>query len=185
MSEPGTTGGFGFNGGGLGPNAEGDDRERTSYLTADELQAAQALHKLAPFALCNVSMGLFSIARNAGGLTFRRCHYTYMPGHDECVRDDVLRLVTKLRKKPASKKPAQPRNQCWGLESEKGLFVGIDKAAAPHGLATQELRELREEVARLCRLCTAAHDQILRGVDDKELLALLASSWRQRPGIGK
>lgn len=82
------------------------ERERTSYLTADEVQAAQALHKRAPFALCNVSMGFFSIARHYGGMTFQGCHYTYMPGHDECVRDDVLRLVTKRRKKPASKATA-------------------------------------------------------------------------------
>lgn len=88
------------------PRAEDDERERTSYLTADEVQAAQTLHQRAPYALCNVSMSYFSIARHYGGLTFRGCHYTYMPGHDECVRDDVLRLVTKLRKKPASKKEA-------------------------------------------------------------------------------
>jgi len=75
--------------------------ERTSYLTADEVQAAQTLHKRAPFALPNVSMGFFSIARYYGGLTYQGCHYTYMPGHDECVRDDVLRLVAKLRKKTA------------------------------------------------------------------------------------
>jgi hypothetical protein len=88
----------------LGPNAQDDERERTSYLTADEVQAAQTLHKRAPYALCNVSQGFFSIARHYGGCTFKRCHYTYMQGHDECVRDDVLRLVTKLRKKAASEK---------------------------------------------------------------------------------
>ena len=91
---------------GLGPNTQNDERERTSYLTADEVQAVQTLHKRAPFALCNVSMGFFSIARHYGGCTFQGCHYTYMPGHDDCVRDDVLRLVTKLRKKAASKKVA-------------------------------------------------------------------------------
>ena len=80
--------------------------ERTSYLTAEEVQAAHTLHQLAPYALCNVSQGFFSTARHYGGLTLNSCHYTYMPGHDECVRDDVLRLVTKLRKKPASKKEA-------------------------------------------------------------------------------
>jgi hypothetical protein len=90
----------------LGPNTQDDERERTSYLTADEVQAAKALHKRAPFALCNVSMGFFSIARHYGGCTFQGCHYTYMQGHDECVRDDVLRLVTKMRKKPASKTAA-------------------------------------------------------------------------------
>jgi hypothetical protein len=83
-----------------------DHRERTSYLTADEMQAAQALHKRAPYALCNVSMGFFSVAKHYGGCTFQGCHYTYMHGHDECVRDDVLRLVAKLRKKPARKTEA-------------------------------------------------------------------------------
>jgi len=72
--------------------------ERTSYLTAEEVQAAQRLHQRAPYALCNVSRGFFSIARHYRGLTFQGCDYTYMPGHDECVRDDVLRLVTSLRK---------------------------------------------------------------------------------------
>jgi hypothetical protein len=90
---------------GLGPNAQDDDRERTSYLTANELQAAQTLHKRAPYALCSVSRGFFSIARHYGGCTFQGCDYTYMGGHDECVRNDVLRLVTKMRKKQA-KKPA-------------------------------------------------------------------------------
>ena len=72
--------------------------ERTSFLTADEVQAAQTLHQRAPYALSNVSQGFFSIARHYGGLTFQDCHYTYIDGHDECVRDDVLKLVTKMRK---------------------------------------------------------------------------------------
>jgi hypothetical protein len=75
--------------------------KRTSYLTAEEVQAAQALHKHAPFALCNVSLHHFSIARHYGGCTFNGCHYTYMPGHDECVRDDVLKMVAKRRKAEA------------------------------------------------------------------------------------
>ena len=83
-----------------------EGKERTSYLTAEEVQAAQTLHKRAPYALCNVSHGYFSIARHYGGLTLQGCYYTYMPGHDECVRDDVLRLVAKLRKRQASKKTA-------------------------------------------------------------------------------
>lgn len=78
--------------------------EQTSYMTADEVQAAQTLHKRVPYAICRVSQGFFSIARHYGGCTVQGCHYTYMPQHDECVRDDVLRLVAKLRKKQASKK---------------------------------------------------------------------------------
>ena len=88
--------------------------ERTSYLTEAEVQAAQALHQRAPYALCNVSHGFFSIARLYGGLTFKSCHYTYMPGHDECVRDDVLKLVTKMRKTKKAK-PAEPAAEQLGL----------------------------------------------------------------------
>jgi hypothetical protein len=73
--------------------------EHTSYLTAEEVQAAQALHQRAPYALCNVSRGYFSIARHYGGCTFNGCSYTYIEGHDECVRDDVLKMVRKMRKK--------------------------------------------------------------------------------------
>ena len=91
--------------------------ERTSYLTADELQAAQGLHQRAPYSLRQVSHGFFSIARHYGGLTFQGCSYTYMPGNDECVRDDVLRLVTKLRKTPASKKVASGSQPMLDLEA--------------------------------------------------------------------
>jgi hypothetical protein len=82
---------------------------RTNYLTAEEVQAAHRLHQRAPYALCNVSRGFFSVARHYGGLTFQGCDYTYMPWHDECVRDDVLRLVTSLRKLKAKQaKSAEP-----------------------------------------------------------------------------
>jgi hypothetical protein len=81
--------------------------ESTAYLSADEVAAAGTLHRDAPYALCNVSRGFFSIARHYGGCTFQGSHYTYMPGFDECVRDDVLRLVTKLRN-AAGKKSAKP-----------------------------------------------------------------------------
>ena len=86
-----------------------DGGERTSYLTAAEVAAAQVLHRNAPFALCNVSRGHFSIARHYGGMTFQGCGYTYMPGHDECVRDDVLMLVGKMRRLAAmAKASAEP-----------------------------------------------------------------------------
>ena len=89
--------------------------EHTSYLTAEEVEAAQKLHKRAPYALCNVSQGFFSIARHYGGLTFQDCRYTYIDGHDECVRDDVLKLIKKLRKSKAKKaKTVEPPTlQIW------------------------------------------------------------------------
>lgn len=81
--------------------------ESTSYLTAAEVQAAQSLHKRAPYSITGISHSIFSLARHYGGMTYQGCYYTYMaPPHDECVRDDVLRVVTKMRK-AAAKKPAE------------------------------------------------------------------------------
>ncbi len=91
--------------------------ERTSYLTADEVAAAQVLHKRAPYALLQVSHGFFSIARNFGGLTYQDCRYTYMDGHDECIRDDVLKLVTGMRKlKAKAAKSREPAPEQMGLD---------------------------------------------------------------------
>ena len=89
--------------------------ERTSYLTADEVRAAHTLHRRAPYAVCHVSNGFFSIARHYGGMTFQGCHYTYMPGHDECVRDDVLLLVMEMRQKHGREKEAPPSQSMLGL----------------------------------------------------------------------
>ena len=72
------------------------------WLAAYEVQAAQALHKRAPYSVTGIRSGMFSIARHYGGMTFQGCAYTYMgAAHDECVRDDVLWLVTKMRKAEA------------------------------------------------------------------------------------
>lgn len=74
----------------------------TDYLTAAEVAAAQALHKRAPYSITGISSSIFSIARHYGGMTCQGCHYTYMGAQfDECVRDDVLKLVTKIRKAEA------------------------------------------------------------------------------------
>jgi len=109
---------------GFGLDAQAEDRKRTSYLTADEVQAAQTLHKRAPFVLCDVSMGFFSIARHYGGMTYKGCHYTYMPLHDECVRDDVLRLVTRLRRKPANKNGAAASDELALLPVPQSVAMG-------------------------------------------------------------
>lgn len=87
--------------------------DRTSYLTAAEVRAAQVLHQRAPYALTNVSCSFFNVARHYGALTFQGCSYTYMPGHDECVRDDVLRLATRMRRLKA--KAAAPDHEQMAL----------------------------------------------------------------------
>ena len=70
----------------------------TPYLTAAEVQACQLLHQRAPYSVTGISTSIFSVARHFGGMTYQGCKYTYMGSQfDECVRDDVLKLVTKLR----------------------------------------------------------------------------------------
>lgn len=90
--------------------------ERTSYLTAAEVRAAQVLHQRAPYAICRVSEGFFSIARYYGGMTYNGCLYVYMPGHDECVRDDVLRLVTKMRRLATKQREVATKQEQMGMD---------------------------------------------------------------------
>ena len=42
----------------------------------------------------------FSIARFYGGIRFNGEHYTYLPGADQLVRDDVLAWLKKNLGKP-------------------------------------------------------------------------------------
>jgi len=90
--------------------------ERTGYLTATEVEAAQALHQRAPYAVTGISSSIFSLARH-GGMTYEGCRYTYIPEHDECVRDDVLAMVRRMRRKA---KPVQPKEP-----PQVGLFEGV------------------------------------------------------------
>lgn len=68
------------------------------YLTQEELQAAQALHKDAPYVIQTVSPSQFSIARFYGGMRFQGHEYVYHPPTDECIRWDVFKMVAKMRK---------------------------------------------------------------------------------------
>jgi hypothetical protein len=79
----------------------------SQYLTDAEVLAAQSLHKRTPYAIVGVSHGFFSIARHYGGCNLDGCHYTYIPECDECIRDDVLKLVTKMRKRRKVQKEPQ------------------------------------------------------------------------------
>jgi hypothetical protein len=69
-----------------------------SYLSESEVEAIQWHHIRAPYLISGISHGIFSIARHYGGMKYQGCSYTYIPESDECVRDDVLKFVTKLRK---------------------------------------------------------------------------------------
>ncbi len=72
-----------------------------SYLTDAEITALQesGLQQKEPFAIYGVSQSQFSIARHYGGASYNGAHYTYFPEDDELIRDDVLRWITKHRKK--------------------------------------------------------------------------------------
>lgn len=52
-----------------------------------------------PFIIQHVCQTQFSIARHYGGCTFQTRHYSYIPTTDELIREDVVRWLSKLRKK--------------------------------------------------------------------------------------
>lgn len=72
-----------------------------TYLTAEELDAIQHMDRGAPYVIAGVSSGMFSIARHYGGMTYNTHRYTYCPAYDECVRNDVIKAVSKLRRDKA------------------------------------------------------------------------------------
>ena len=59
---------------------------------------------------------MFSLARYTGGIRVSGFDYTYLPAHDECVRDDVLKMVKKMRK--AMKQVVPSSTQLDILESQ-------------------------------------------------------------------
>lgn len=89
-----------------------------TYLTPAELLLAELhpLHQRTPYVIAGVSNGMFSIARYSGGCTYNGCSYTYMPQHDELIRDDVLKLVTKQRKAEEALRRLAKLSEQMGLE---------------------------------------------------------------------
>ena len=84
---------------------------KTSFLTDSEFEALQTsnLPRKTPFAIQGVMNTQLSIARFYGVIRYNGDGYTYMPDGDELIRDDVLKFVTKLRKK--NLKAEQPKSQ--------------------------------------------------------------------------
>jgi len=79
------------------------------YLTPAELDAIQSLPRDTPYVIEGVSSGQFSIARRNGGCTFNGQIYLYDADHDTLVRDDVMAMLKKLRRKP--KAPRGPETE--------------------------------------------------------------------------
>jgi hypothetical protein len=65
-------------------------------LNAPEIRA---LHRKTPYVIEGVSHGMFSVARHYGGASFNGSHYVYNPTNDTLVRDDVLKVAAKLKRK--------------------------------------------------------------------------------------
>lgn len=84
---------------------------KASFLTDSEIEAllTSDLQRKTPFAIQGVMNTQLSIARFYGVIRYNGDGYTYMPDGDELIRDDVLKFVTKLRKK--SRKAEQPQSQ--------------------------------------------------------------------------
>ena len=73
--------------------------ERTGFLTEAEVIAANlTLPADAPYGITGCANGHFSIARHYGAITFQGYRYTYIPEHDELIRDDVLKMAQGMRK---------------------------------------------------------------------------------------
>lgn len=69
-----------------------------------------------PFAICNISTGMFSVARHYGAMKFQGQCYTYIPQHDECIRNDVLKWLTKHRKRQAALVAIERENEALQLD---------------------------------------------------------------------
>ena len=52
-------------------------------------------------AIANVSMSFFSVARYYGGAKINGHSFTYCPDDDLLVRDDVVKFLTKKKRKKA------------------------------------------------------------------------------------
>jgi hypothetical protein len=63
-------------------------------------------------------------------------------------------------------------------------FTSVNNFVHYTGVNFEELQacclELATEIDRLSKIIVQAHDRLLRGDDDKELLALLETGWGER-----
>lgn len=71
----------------------------------NEIEAADlvgaGLHTRTPYAITGVTYTQFSVARHYGGMKYNGDSYTYIPTEDVLVRDDVIKCLTKMRKRKA------------------------------------------------------------------------------------
>ena len=78
-----------------------------SHISEQELSAINSSglnFSVAPAIIRGVSSSQFSVARHFGGCRAFGKHYIYVPSTDELIRDDVVKLLAKIRKADASAK---------------------------------------------------------------------------------
>ena len=78
-----------------------------SHVTPEELEAINSSglkFTYAPAIIRGVCASQFSIARHYGGCHAYGKSYAYIPTTDELIRDDVVRLLAKIRKGAAKAK---------------------------------------------------------------------------------
>lgn len=75
---------------------------------SETLQVMVQLPADTPYIITGVTHSQFSVARHYGACKFQGHGYTYNPVTDELVRNDVLKLVEKIRKE--AKKQARQEN---------------------------------------------------------------------------
>lgn len=72
-----------------------------SHITPQELETINASglnFTSAPAIISGVTASQLSIARHYGGCRAFGRHYIYVPTTDELIRDDVVKLLAKIRK---------------------------------------------------------------------------------------
>ena len=68
-----------------------------SFLTPAELLAISDLPQRTPYVISPIRGSFFSLAALYGEMRLQGAAYTYMPATDECIRNDVLQRVQRLR----------------------------------------------------------------------------------------
>ena len=88
--------------------------------------------------------------------------------------------IDKLRQALAARDSLPPIPNMGG-ECENTKTARLQAGLAVTMASLEAAPALLAEVARVTEICRAAHDGLLRGDDDRELLALLETAWKEQP----
>ena len=101
----------------------------SNYLTMilDEIKAhsdelAEKLKTDAPFAIDNVTMTQFSIARHYGGISFKGYQYNYLDTEDILIRQDVEKVLRDKSKRLKKELDRREREKWEKAVQQMDLF---------------------------------------------------------------